>query len=93
MGANQTSRHGSPDVSEGVNLRKEAEKLDIKQFNSSDVAQVIPMMAVMRPPDALNDRQNSNSRSPESKMNNKSPLLQGKQKYLTEKEKEALRNR
>ena len=70
-----SSRQASPEVSDGVNLRKEAEKLDIKQFNSSDVAQVIPMMAVMRPPEALYNRQN-NSSSPKSKQSNK-PLLQG----------------
>ena len=43
------------EVPEGINLRKEAQKIDLKQFNSSDVEHVIPIISVMRPPTGLRD--------------------------------------
>lgn len=38
------------EIPEGINLRKEAQKIDLKQFDSSDVEHVIPIISVMRPP-------------------------------------------
>ena len=38
------------EVPDGINLRKEAQKIDLKQFDSSDVEHVIPIISVMRPP-------------------------------------------
>ena len=34
---------------DGINLRKEAQKIDIKQFDPNNVNHVSTMMAVMRP--------------------------------------------
>ena len=68
------ARSASPEPSEGVNLRKEAEKIDIKQFNPNDVAQVIPIMAVMRPPEGLREKSGGSKSSNKKRQ----PLLQGK---------------
>lgn len=36
-------------VPEGINMRKEAQKLDTTQFNSNDVNHVEPIISVLRP--------------------------------------------
>ena len=36
-------------VPSGINLRKEAQKIDLKQFSSSNVEHVEPIISVMRP--------------------------------------------
>ena len=46
----------SNEVPEGINLRKEAQKIDLKQFDSSDVEHVIPIISVMRPPTGFRDQ-------------------------------------
>ena len=40
---------------DGINLRKEAQKIDIKQFDPNNVNHVSTMMAVMRPIPGLKD--------------------------------------
>ena len=44
-----------PMYPDGVNLRKEAQKIDIKQFDPNNVNHVSTMMAVMRPIPGLKD--------------------------------------
>ena len=41
---------------DGINLRKEAQKIDIKQFDPNNVNHVSTMMAVMRPIPGLKDQ-------------------------------------
>ena len=43
------------EISGGINLRKEAQKIDLKQFDSSDVEHVIPIISVMRPPTGIRE--------------------------------------
>ena len=62
----------------GINLRKEAQKIDLKQFNSSDIEHVEPIISVMRPPTAYNEDE------PEKIANRKRTLKD-------EREKEALK--
>ena len=38
------------EVPDGIDLRKEAQKIDLKQFNPDNVEHVIPIISVMRPP-------------------------------------------
>ena len=46
----------TPRISEGINLRAEAAKIDVKQFDANDVNHVVPIIAVMRPPKGLKDQ-------------------------------------
>ena len=51
-----TAAATTPRITEGINLRKEAAKIDVKQFDANDVNHVVPIIAVMRPPKALKDQ-------------------------------------
>ena len=42
-------------VSQGINLRKEAAKIDLKQFDTSSADHVQQIIAVMRPPKGLKE--------------------------------------
>ena len=53
---NPLNNNNSNEVPEGINLRKEAQKIDLKQFDSSDVEHVIPIISVMRPPTGFRDQ-------------------------------------
>ena len=41
----------------GINLRKEAQKIDLRQFNSNDVTHVEPIISVMRPHEGIREEQ------------------------------------
>ena len=45
----------SGSVPKGINLRKEAAKIDLKQFNSNNVSHVEPIISVMRPHEGVKD--------------------------------------
>ena len=51
-----TAATTTPRISEGINLRAEAAKIDVKQFDANDVNHVVPIIAVMRPPKGLKDQ-------------------------------------
>lgn len=40
----------------GINLRKEAQKFDIKQFDSNDVNHIEPVLAAVRPPTGMREQ-------------------------------------
>ena len=40
-------------IPEGVNLRKEAQKFDLKQFDSNNVDHVEPILTAIRPPTGM----------------------------------------
>lgn len=48
--AASSSTNASNSVPFGINLRKEAQKIDLKQFDFNNVDHVEPIMSVMRPP-------------------------------------------
>ena len=52
-----TGSMSSPRISDGINLRKEAAKIDVKQFDANDVNHIVPIIAVMRPPKGFKDQQ------------------------------------
>jgi hypothetical protein len=54
---NNKPKLATNEISEGINLRKEAQKIDLKQFDSSDVEHVIPIISVMRPPTPIGLRE------------------------------------
>ena len=45
----------SPRVQKGFNIRKEAQKIDLKQFDPNNVAHITPVMTVLRPPQGFRD--------------------------------------
>lgn len=64
--AASSSTNASNSVPFGINLRKEAQKIDLKQFDFNNVDHVEPIMSVMRPPtgqknliEKANDHQNN----------------------------------
>lgn len=51
--AASSSTNASNSVPFGINLRKEAQKIDLKQFDFNNVDHVEPIMSVMRPPTGM----------------------------------------
>lgn len=54
-GASLKADGQSGSVPKGINLRKEAAKIDLKQFNSNNVSHVEPIISVMRPHEGVKD--------------------------------------
>ena len=54
--SSQQTRGGSlKKVSQGIDLRKEARKIDLKHFDTDSVDHVQQIIAVMRPPKSLKE--------------------------------------
>ena len=71
------------EVPDGIDLRKEAQKIDLKQFNPDNVEHVIPIISVMRPPTGFRDKlSTAPSGNPVATLNSKDmiPLTKAEEK-------------